>query len=400
MKHSINKIFRNLIKLQFIILLLSILGFFFIYMQYGSYKKIALLDNQQKSISNTFNEQKKSSSFDIIEFNSNIAQFKDEVSRLIDEHKNSFSDKYFMDDVEQYTSDLYKLNTLIENFNEFSRDYFKISPEDEKYQELFNNLESTYYSLYSHINNMKIKNITYDNNRFNMFIKLYFLVVILLIISALWYKNRLGNIYKDILLLISVDSKKMSSDIFSSEADAISLRMKRKSNISQNPAYMDAVTEINNNKGMLQAYSEKKNLKDNNFNCVTVMEIDNFSKSNRTFSQEFTQEILKKVAYAISLHEQSTDVIARTDYNQFTLIFSRASKDQLFKDIDLVRQSISEIKLMTPEKETINITVTGGFIIKAKNSPLEDSIRKAKELLQKSKNNGLNKIYQNNDLVK
>lgn len=400
MKHSIDKIFRNLIKLQFIILLLTIFGSLFIYSQYDSYKKIAILENQQNSISKIFNEQKKSTTFNIIQFNSDIAQFKEEIDRLVDEHKNSFSDKYFMDNVDQHTSDLYKLKNLIQNFNELSRDYYKISADDENFQELFNNIETIYYSLYSHINNMKIKNISYDNNRFGMFIKVYLLLLILMITTTFWYRGRLQNIYSDILLLISVDNKKTSSDIFSTEADAISLRMKRKPSVSKNPAYIDSVTDINNNKGMLQEYSEKKGLKENNFYCVTVIEIDNFSKSNRAFSQEFTQEILKKVAYSISLHQQSTDVIARTDYNQFTIIFSRASKDQLFKDIDLIRQSVSEIKLMSPERESINVTVTGGFILKAKNSPLDDSIRKAKELLKNAKENGLNKIYQSNDLIK
>jgi len=100
------------------------------------------------------------------------------------------------------------------------------------------------------------------------------------------------------------------------------------------------------------------------------------------------------------LHEKSTDIIARTDYNQFTLLFSRKSQEQLFKDIDLVRQSISEIKLISPDKETISLTVSGGFIIKTNNSSLEDSIRKAKELLKQARELGVNKILQTKDLSK
>jgi len=140
-------------------------------------------------------------------------------------------------------------------------------------------------------------------------------------------------------------------------------------------------------------------MKDSNFTSVTVFEVDNFSKSNRVFSQDFTQAILKKIAFTMTLHEQATDVIARTDYNQFTLVFSRASKEQLFKDMEIIRQSISELKFRTPEKESVQITVTGGLVIKPNNTNLEESIRQAKEVLEHAKSTGRNKISQLSDVA-
>ncbi|MDQ7061966.1 MAG: GGDEF domain-containing protein [Sulfurimonas sp.] len=202
------------------------------------------------------------------------------------------------------------------------------------------------------------------------------------------------------MFLYSMDAEKKNYTIFSQEIDAISMRMKRKNQVSDNPTMMDQITEIYNNKGMIQTYSQRKNIQDNNFTCIAILEIDNFSKAKRTFSQNFIQEILKKVSYTISLYEQSNDIIARTDYNQFTLIFSRPDKDQLFKDVDLVRQSIADIKISSPDKKAIQITVTGGLIIKSKNAPLEEYIRKAKELLQSAKHIGSNKVLQTKDIPK
>jgi len=192
---------------------------------------------------------------------------------------------------------------------------------------------------------------------------------------------------------------KKGMEFFSEEIDAISLRMKRKPVISDNPAMIDTVTDINNNKGLMHSYAEKKGMKDSNFTSVTVFEVDNFSKSNRVFSQDFTQAILKKIAFTMTLHEQATDVIARTDYNQFTLVFSRASKEQLFKDMEIIRQSISELKFRTPEKESVQITVTGGLVIKPNNTNLEESIRQAKEVLEHAKSTGRNKISQLSDVA-
>ena len=222
---------------------------------------------------------------------------------------------------------------------------------------------------------------------------------ILTLLTTFWYRRRLNSIYADVLHLYAIDKNKKDYVVFSEEADAIKLRMNRKSVVTDNPAMLDPVTQINNHKGMLSSYSNKKGMKDSNFTSVTIFEIDNFSKQKRAFSQEFTQSVLKKVAFTISLHEQATDVIARTDYNQFTVILSRASKEQSFKDIDIIRQSISEIKFKAPGGSSITITASGGFIIKPNNQSLDESLRQAKEILQHAKKKDTNTISQIRDVA-
>jgi diguanylate cyclase (GGDEF)-like protein len=109
---------------------------------------------------------------------------------------------------------------------------------------------------------------------------------------------------------------------------------------------------------------------------------------------------LKKIAYTISLHEQPIDVIARTDYNQFTIIFSRSEKEQAYKDVEIIRQSIAELKFNIPHTETTQITVSGGFVIKPNNSSLEEAMKQAKEVLRFAQSTGKNKILQTRDLSK
>lgn len=162
---------------------------------------------------------------------------------------------------------------------------------------------------------------------------------------------------------------------------------------------LDPVTEINNYKGMINDYSLKKRTQGSNFTSVAVLEIDNFSKSNRAFPQDVTQAILKKIAYTISLHQQPLDIIARTDYNQFTIILSRPSKEQAYKDIELIRESIAELKFNIPHKGATQITVSGGFIIKPNNTSLEEAIKQAKEILLYAQSLGTNKIMQTRDLA-
>ena len=101
----------------------------------------------------------------------------------------------------------------------------------------------------------------------------------------------------------------------------------------------------------------------------------------------------------MSLHEQATDVVARTDYNQFTLILSRDSKEQAYKDIDIIRQSIAEIKFNLPSATNDNITITGGFIIKPQNTNLDEGIKQAKEILARAKNITKNRVLQSIDFA-
>ncbi|MBU4110791.1 GGDEF domain-containing protein, partial [bacterium] len=64
-----------------------------------------------------------------------------------------------------------------------------------------------------------------------------------------------------------------------------------------------------------------------------------------------------------------------------------------------IRQSISEIKISTPEQGVISITVSGGFVIKENNVHLDESIKIAKGILEFAQSLGGNKIAQIRDVA-
>jgi len=399
MKHSIYKIFKNLNLLLLISLILTLISSLFVIEQYFSYVKTDKLNTQKLIFRSLIKEQKESNVLDRLQFNAKSAQLTNDTQQLIEMNQYNYLSKIIVENEENYSNDLNNLSSLTSKYIKLSQNYFDLEPNDKNIALTLDEIIILHVEIIQSIDKILLLNISYNTQRFNIFFKLFATLLILLVIINIMQRGKLKTIYNDLMLLTSTDLNK-NTPIYSQEVDAIALRMNRKARISDNPAMLDKVTEINNNKGMAQTYLQKKGGKDNNLVTVTILEIDNFSKSKRTFSQEFTQEILKKVAYTISLHETAIDIIARSDYNQFTLIFSRPSKEQLFKDIDLVRQSISELKLSSPENEKINITVTGGFIIKPNNAPLEDYIRQSKELLKNTKHLGLNKIFQTKDLPK
>lgn len=400
MKPSINKIFKNLNSFLLTTLILSFISFLFIIQQYYSYKKYETLKNQKEALIQITNEQKHSNKTNIIQFNANISTLKNEIQSLKSQNKYDFFLQYISQKSDAYISDLDALNTLTQSYNLKIRHFYNLREDHPQKKEELLKIETIHNSAIKQIDQLIFTSIDYDNDRFNFLMQFSIVLFLLLFFMNIWYRKRLNLILSDIRNLYAIDAGKNNKLIFTQEANSINLKMKRKTLVSDNPTMMDEITEVYNNKGMLQAYNEKKSSGHKTFSCISILEIDNFSKSKRTYSQEFIKDVLKKIAYTISLYGQSSDIISRSEYNQFTLIFSRASQDRLFKDVDLIRQSISEIKFISPDKEIVRITVTGGFTMKAPNSSLEESVRKTKELLESAKQLGKNILLQSKDLPK
>ena len=399
MKHSLKKIFQNLNTYMLFVVFFSFLFMMLTLEKQLSFEKVDNLNTQKQIINSLTHLKRDDIELALIQFNGKSAQLHSQIDKLRDIYKYSITEQYLIGTSQEYLKDLDTLSQLTDSFNQAANNYYSDAKKD-KQQELedLKALKKAFYTIKNHINSMILKNIEYDKARFALFKNLSIFAFVVVFLATLWYRKRLYNIFRDINYLATIDKQTQPYQIFTQEADAISLRMKRKNvQQTQNPAFIDQVTGINNHKGLMNSYSTKKGMKDSNFTAVTVLEIDNFSKSHRPYTQDVTQAILKKVAFTISLHEQPTDVIARTDYNQFTIILSRNSKEQTFKDMDIIRQSIAELKFNLPNGE--NITVTGGFIIKPNNTNLEEAIKQAKEILLKGKNIGNNKILQNRDIA-
>ena len=399
MKQSIKKIFTNLNTYLFFILMVAFISMMLTLEQQLSFEKVNNLQKQQQIISSLTTLKKDDIELALIQFNGKSTQLHQEIDKLRSMYKYDYTDKLVFGNDDEYLSDLSTLSDLTTTFNEAAHEYYVKDKDEESRDALNVNLQDAFFNINKHINEIMIKNIAYNQEKFSIIKIVTVLIFVLVVISTLYFRKKIFSTHKDIEFLYQIDKSKRDYVMYTQEGDAIAMRMNRKSVTSDNPAMLDPVTGINNYKGMINSYSNKKNLKDSNFTSVTILEIDNFSKTKRAFSQEVTQAMLKKVAYTISLHEQAVDVIARTDYNQFTLILSRSSKEQSFKDVELIRQSIEELKFHTSDQGQVTITVSGGFIIKPNNTNLEEVSRQSKEILQYAKTTGTNRILQTRDLA-
>jgi len=379
MKHSIKKIFSNLSLFLFLVTAIFLILTLLIVEQKTSFTKIDILQNQKKIISALNSIKKDNIELVLIEFNGKSNQIHHEIEKLQNIEKYNYVGKYFSNNSDEFLKDLGKLLKLTISFKQSAREYYikNTLDKEQRSQKLKNDFES----INNFLDLMTIKNITYAQDKHQLIEKVVFTTLILILFISFWYHKRLKSIYNDILYLYAIDKQQNEYNFFSKEADAVQLRMNIKPVATENLTMKDQLTEINNYKGMISSYIQKKGMIDNNFTSVTVIEIDNFSIDKKAFSQLFTQTILKKVAFTISLYEHATDVIARTEYKQFTIILSRPSKEESFKTIDIIRQTISELKFKEHNGKPLVITVSGGFIIKPNNQTLEKSIKKAKEIL-------------------
>jgi len=399
MKYSIKRIFWHFKAYLLFIFVVALLSLAVIFEHELSFKKVDNLLQQKNTISSLTKLKKDDIELAMIQFNGKSTQLLQEIDKLEILYKYNFSEKYIIGNEKEYMKDLEKLRELTREFNKAASFYYTDKKQTKaEIKAAKERLKNDFTALNSYIDKMIFKNITYNKEKFLVIKYIAMGLFVLIFLATFWYRRMLDKILADIEFLFQVDKK--DHEIFTIEADAIALRMNRKStNNSSNPNDIDQVTGINNYRGMLNSYSQKKNLKTSNFTSVTVFEVDNFSKTNRVFPQEIAQAILKKIAYTISLHEQPVDVIARTDYNQFTVILSRASKEQTFKDAELIRESIAELKFNLADKGQIKITMTGGHIIKPSNTSLEEALKQAKEILAYAKTTGKNKILQMRDML-
>ncbi|MEN4052970.1 MULTISPECIES: diguanylate cyclase [Sulfurimonas] len=399
MKQSIKKIFQNLNTYLLFVLFVAILGMLLVLEHSLSFDKVDNLRNQKKIISTLTKLDKSDLELALIQFNGKSTRLHQEINKLRTLYKYAYIDKYVLKNEQEYFADLQKLSELTDTFNKAAKEYYVDTRDIEREKTAKRRLDVALYTINKHIDSMLLKTITYNEEKFYFVKNAIVVIFILILLATFYYRRTLNAIYKDIEFLYQVEKHRKTYTIFSQEADAIALRMNRKNTSSDNPDFLDPVTGINNHKGLINSYSMKKGAKESNFTSVTVLEIDNFSKSNRAFPQDVTQAILKKIAYTISLHEQAIDVIARTDFNQFTIIFSRSSKEQSYKDVELIRESIAELKFNIPHQGSTQITVSGGFVIKPNNTSLEEAMKQAKEILHYAQSTGTNRILQARDLA-
>ena len=391
MKFSILNVFKN-IKFYFaimsaLLLLISLIEF----NRQISFDRIEQLEEQKILVIKIYQLGRTDLDYSLINVQGIGAQLKTNLSILISTTDNDFIAKLFGFNNE-YNTKIEKLSQLEDIYISDANSYYQ--KRDDNLAHRLDALTNSKTSLLNQLNEIIVIDVEVDHKKFSITEWIIYLTLFIMFFGAWFYSKKLTVIYDDIKSLFAVGGERLPQFIQTQEVNTIKMRMARKPRLSQNPSMIDSVTELKNYQGMMQAYSEKKWIKENNYTAVCVFEVDNFKELEKNLTKRYTQSVLKKISFILSLYEQPTDVIARIEYDRFAVILSRETKRETFDDCDAMRKNIEETVFNNPEGGTVNFTLSGGFLIKQNNKSLEDAIKQAKEILQAAKANGNNRIAQ------
>ena len=272
-----------------------------------------------------------------------------------------------------YIQELAKLQEAIDHFSDAATKWYEpIELNEEELQSRKTQFKERYDALIDQINVVMSANYHYEKNRFMLEMAV------------------LGLLF--VLILLSYYMRPVRPDEQFEEGKST-----RSETNEPNPAYIDAVSEINNLKGFLHEYNGNKNQKLGNYSAVCIFSIDKLENIEVQYSKELTRAIIQKVGFMLSLYRQHTDVIGRIDHNQFAIFLSRQDKTSAINDCELIRKSVEETPFKSASGNKINITLSGGFVQKHSTQNLEEVLTKAKKVLALSIQHGGNRIAQLRD---
>jgi len=441
MNHSIKKIFNYI---QLFLIISVFFSTFILLMSLNNNKTFTKLNNlnSQKEIVYALVsiDTKNKILLDKTELNlmlqDSITKLEVKTKELFKIYEYNYIEKISADNSLEYTNDLKKLKKLISSLTDVSIEYYNLNPANK------NELKQSASYIYRHINSMIFKDISYNEQVNDMYTLIVWITFFITLVIAVLLRMKLTLLYNDIEEdmpqndnayvqshqedIPIVKDKKIKKDkkvkipevtivknteitkdknVKIPEVTKVKDTKKDKdkednSTSNDNSLTLDPITGINNNKGLLSSFEDKKDIKDSDCISITILEIDKFSKLSNNYSKEVIQSMLKKISSIISFHVETTDIVARTDKNQFTIILSRQSESQSIDDIKTIHQSISEMKITNDELGDIILTISAGFMVKHKSISIDEVLEKTNQLMLHSRKKGGDMISYIKDLIK
>ena len=397
MQLSIVKIFGTIKSLLTLTLLLVVLLVATILSEYASFYKLENLQKQRELATAVYNLNRKDLDLSNIQYRGSNTMLKHEGEALSGFYDYDYINKYSKE--HNYQNNITKLQYAINDFNTAAGGWFTQEQIDEKeLQTRKEQFTKTYEALITQINVITSHNSTFEERRFIIQMALGIALMLLILYSSFWVSRRLNLIQSDINSLHTLDQDE-TAGFSTAEADTISKQMGRttKAPVTQNPAYLDMVTGISNYKGFVHDYSDKKRQKAGNYTAICIFSIDKLDELEMQYSQDFSETILKKVSFMLSLYRQHNDIIGRIEHNQFSILLSRHDKTSAINDCELIRKSVEETPFKTADGKNLTVTISGGFVQKMSTQSLDEVVTKANKVLSMSIQHGGNRIAQLRD---
>ncbi len=392
MKRSIEKIFQLIFaSAAMLVVLLGIVVLVMI-SERTSQKQLVLLQKVQNQSNMIFELDPKLASLSLISFATLRSQTSVSLEKL---HENfeGFNPLRIIFKEPKDIQGLQQLEKMLNTFTTATKSY--LESDEALRTQTYNTMKDAYNRLTLHLSAMNERVVSNEQKLFDLRQLVIFAIFTFSIILLFYIRQRQTFILNDIRSLYGVAQG--SYQVKTVEVEAIAARLKKATSVQHNPAYTDPLTQIKNYKGLIHAFNNSKSIGMNNALCICVFEIDSFEQLKEQYPKNFIEVVLKKVAFMLSLYEQHNDIAAIIEDSRFVLVLSRNSKEEGLEECEKVRQSIDETIFKIPQGEKVNITLSGGFIVKPHNKSIEASVIYAIEVLKKAQQKGKNRIAQLRD---
>ncbi len=386
---------KNITKLFYLLTVLSIIFLIIVgSSEYLSYKKAESLKHEKTLATVVYKLDRKDLDLANIQYRGKNTILRHESDTLKRHYNNDLFNKLFK--TIDHKQELSKLTKNISIFNVAAGEWYtqeKIEEDqDQANKEQFTN---TYNTLTEQIDLLSSENVVYDNNRRTILSAIGIPLLLLTAISGFIVYRRSQERKKEALEA----EKNLQRSSYTVQAGQsvkqVEHTIKTPKNI--NPAYLDKATGINNDKGFMHEYNEKKSQTLGNYTAVCLFEVDKLDEMETKFPAEFSETILKKVGFMLALYHHDRDIIGRLAHNSFVIMLSREDKAGAVNDCELIRKSIEGTTFTTEGGQELTITVSGGFLQKESTQSINEILKKAKKVLTMSVQHGGNRIAQLRD---
>lgn len=126
--------------------------------------------------------------------------------------------------------------------------------------------------------------------------------------------------------------------------------------------------------------------------AVLFADIDNFRTFNNEYGHEVGDLVLKNISKGISQTIKHSDFFGRWGGEEFVGVFDINKSYEATIIAERIRALVESTDVVTSEGEKLKVTISIGITVVNKQDTLESIVKRADELMYKSKKNGKNRI--------
>ncbi len=124
-----------------------------------------------------------------------------------------------------------------------------------------------------------------------------------------------------------------------------------------------------------------------------MIDIDKFKKVNDTYGHSIGDDVIKIVAKTIKENVLSESIFGRIGGEEFAILCTRDSKEEVHQNIELIREKIENLEVITADKKIVKFTISEGIAeCVADTKSLDELLKEADIALYEAKDSGRNRV--------